>query len=323
RGIDALAEIGALDAVVAVGAGYPKPPLRQFDASGTLVAAPDLPGRPDGRPAYLIVYRPDLARVLRETAAAAGATLQVGVTVAEITRHPDRVDVTFTDGRTGSYDLLVGADGLRSSVRAQVFDPDIQPASAGSLSLRWLPADAGLPEEAGLYYGEDAELVLAPMGDRTYLSVQHADDSLLDDAEARRLLRTKLDQFDSPTLRRLRERLTDDQVVLARRYEWLLVEGPWHRGRVVLIGDAAHATTAHLAAGGVMALEDAVSLAQELGRGGSVDECLERFHSRRIGRCRMVVETSVQLSDMQKNGATGAELNAVRWPALQILAQPF
>ncbi|GHE80506.1 hypothetical protein GCM10017786_08310 [Amycolatopsis deserti] len=323
RGIDALHAIGALDEVVAIGAAYDQAPLRFFDAAGDLVSAPPVPPRPDGKPSYLIVYRPRLAEILRRCAERAGATVRIGVSIDRLDQHADRVDVGFTDGTRGSYDLVVGADGLRSTVRRMVFGDEVRPLSTGTVSLRWLPV--GAPRgEAGFYYGQDTEMVVVPMhDDMTYVSVQHPDDSLLSDAEGRALLRKKFEQFSSPYLTALARGLTDDQSVLVRRYEWLMVDGPWHRGRVVLIGDAAHATTAHLGSGGVMALEDAVVLAEEIASGEPLEVLLDRFHSRRFPRCHTVVETSVRLSGMQRDGASADEMGAVRWPALQLLSRPY
>jgi 2-polyprenyl-6-methoxyphenol hydroxylase-like FAD-dependent oxidoreductase len=84
-----------------------------------------------------------------------------------------------------------------------------------------------------------------------------------------------------------------------RSLQALLVPAPWYRGRIVLIGDAAHATTPHIAYGAGMAIEDSVVLAEELSRGGSVEAALEAFVQRRFDRCRLVVETSWQLSEWE------------------------
>src|SRR5436309_9491215 len=79
------------------------------------------------------------------------------------------------------------------------------------------------------------------------------------------------------------------------------------RGRVVLIGDAAHSMTPHLASGAGMAIEDGIVLAEELAADGAVPEALERFMDRRWERCRMVVENSMQISEWERapEGAGG------------------
>ena len=74
-----------------------------------------------------------------------------------------------------------------------------------------------------------------------------------------------------PDIAALREQITDDDGVVYRPLEWLFVEGPWHKGRVVLLGDAVHATTPHLGQGAGMAIEDSIVLAEELARHADVE----------------------------------------------------
>jgi 2-polyprenyl-6-methoxyphenol hydroxylase-like FAD-dependent oxidoreductase len=105
--------------------------------------------------------------------------------------------------------------------------------------------------------------------------------------------------------------------------DWLLLPEPWYRGRVVLIGDAAHATTAHLASGGGMAIEDAVVLGQEVAAGGAVHETLQRFMARRFERVRLVVDTSVELGRMMGRGDPVPAQNALRGTAMAALASPY
>jgi 2-polyprenyl-6-methoxyphenol hydroxylase-like FAD-dependent oxidoreductase len=121
----------------------------------------------------------------------------------------------------------------------------------------------------------------------------------------------------------LRKRLTDDETLIVNDYDWLLTPNPWYRGRVLLIGDAAHATTAHLASGGGMAIEDAAVLGQEVAGGGSLDEMLERFMQRRFERVRLVVETSVELGRMLDRGESVQATNQVRGRAMGVLASPY
>ena len=95
---------------------------------------------------------------------------------------------------------------------------------------------------------------------------------------------------------------------------------PWYRGRVVLIGDAAHSTTPHLAAGAAMAIEDALVLAEQLATDAAVADALAAFQERRTERCRMVVENSVQLGKWEQHPddpeADHDGLSARSWAAL-------
>lgn len=323
RGPDALDAIGVLDTVIATGAARERVPVRFFNTAGDLTLDPQWQAREDGKPAYILIDRPLLASILRSRAEALGAQVRIGPSVEELDQDDDGVDVRFTDGTTGRYDLVVGADGIRSRVRSLALGDHIRPEPTGSIGLRWVPK--GLPRgEAGFYYGPDTEMVVIPMhGDMTYVSVQHMADHLLSDAEARQVMRDKLGQYSAPYLRQILGALDDEANVLARKYEVVMVDAPWNRGRVVLIGDAAHATTAHLGSGGVMALEDAVVLAEELRSATTVVEGLSSFSGRRHDRCRLVVEASVELSRLQLAGAGAAELGAVRGAALKTLGEPF
>jgi 2-polyprenyl-6-methoxyphenol hydroxylase-like FAD-dependent oxidoreductase len=88
-----------------------------------------------------------------------------------------------------------------------------------------------------------------------------------------------------------------------RPLEKLLLDPPWHRGRVVLIGDAAHATTPHVGYGAGLAVEDAVVLAELLRQPAPLDQVLEQFVKRRYERCRTVVEGSVRLGELEMERA--------------------
>jgi 2-polyprenyl-6-methoxyphenol hydroxylase-like FAD-dependent oxidoreductase len=141
--------------------------------------------------------------------------------------------------------------------------------------------------------------------------------------EARALLRDVLDRFDAPYVRALRERLSDDEEVIARPYETVRLERDWHVGRVVLIGDAAHATTPNLSSGGGMALEDGVVLGQEIGGGTDVDAALAAFSARRRPRADLVVDASLELMRMESEGVPEDEAMPVRMAAMGQLASPY
>jgi len=83
--------------------------------------------------------------------------------------------------------------------------------------------------------------------------------------------------------------------VVYKPLEWHFLEGPWHRGRVVLIGDAAHGTTPHLGQGAGMAIEDSLVLAEELKRAESVEDAFSAFMKRRYDRCKYIVDASLAI----------------------------
>jgi 2-polyprenyl-6-methoxyphenol hydroxylase-like FAD-dependent oxidoreductase len=109
----------------------------------------------------------------------------------------------------------------------------------------------------------------------------------------------------------LRDNLTVDSPIIVRPLEAMLLPRPWYAGRTLLIGDAAHSTTPHLASGAGIAVEDALVLAETLDECGSVGDAFARFMDRRWERCRMVVETSVQIGALQQQGAPPDQVKAV------------
>lgn len=84
-------------------------------------------------------------------------------------------------------------------------------------------------------------------------------------------LRALLERFPSPIIRKIAAELSSENNIICRPLEQMLLPRPWSKGRVVLIGDAVHATTPHLAAGACNGIEDAMVLAQELARHDSVN----------------------------------------------------
>ena len=108
-----------------------------------------------------------------------------------------------------------------------------------------------------------------------------------------------------------------------RPLEKLLLPPPWHRGRAILIGDAAHATTPHLASGAGLAVEDALVLGECLTSDTAIEHALQRFVERRYERCRMVVENSVRLGQLEMRRAPASEQAALQRASMMALAEPI
>jgi 2-polyprenyl-6-methoxyphenol hydroxylase-like FAD-dependent oxidoreductase len=136
-------------------------------------------------------------------------------------------------------------------------------------------------------------------------------------------LRALLADFPAPVLRGIREQIGPDSQIVFRPLEGLLQQRPWSRGRVVLIGDTVHATTPHLAAGACIGIEDALVLAEELGRAADVHSALAAFEQRRWERCRMVVENSARLGEIEITGGDKEEHGRIMRESLMALAQPI
>ena len=98
---------------------------------------------------------------------------------------------------------------------------------------------------------------------------------------------------------------------------------PWSVGRMVLIGDAVHATTPHLASGACIGIEDAIVLAEEIDRAADIADALKAFEDRRWERCRMVVENSLRLAEIEITGGDQAEHADIMRKSMMALAAPI
>lgn len=328
RAIDGLHELGVLDRCVEQGvARSPQEVWSYYDGAGQPLPSPPMPpGPPTNLPRGLFIYRPAFASILRDAAEAAGAKVRAGVGIGAVRESEAGVTATLTDGSRRSYDLLVGADGVRSATRALVFGDEVNPTYSGTTMFRWLIEDVPEVGPGGFYQESGILVVLFRLLDgRMYLATgrHYPDKPRIAQNEARQIVREILAVFSAPLPVALRQRLTDDAAIIINDYDWLLTPDPWYRGRTPLIGDAAHATTAHLAYGGGMAIEDGVVLGQEVAAGGSVEEVLARFMKRRYERVRLVVETSVEIGAMLQRGDPIAAQNETRGRAVAALSTPY
>jgi 2-polyprenyl-6-methoxyphenol hydroxylase-like FAD-dependent oxidoreductase len=273
------------------------------------------------------MMRPALHRILAGAAAEAGVAVRTGVSVASLEQRPDRVDVALSDGSTGTYDLVLGADGLRSQIREIVFGADApQPQELGQMVWRAVLDRPASVTSEGQYYGPGLKTGFTPLGpDRMYqfLVQPFADPELPAPEDRPARMRELLAPFGG-SVAEVRDQITDPAKVDVRKLYWLLMPSPWYRGRVLLIGDAAHATTPQLAMGGAIALEDGIVLAELLAAHDDLSAALEGFMERRFERCRMVVENSVQLSEWEKDAARhGEEAGRLQYESFVALAAPF
>jgi 2-polyprenyl-6-methoxyphenol hydroxylase-like FAD-dependent oxidoreductase len=296
----ALATLQLIDEVVSN--GHTTGTVNLLDAAGTPIAPPlRPPSLVPGYPASVEMYRMTLAHILEATARREGASIRYGTSVTALDDDGECVRVTFTDGTDGAYDLVLGADGIHSRVRELTFGPDAgQPVYSGQCIWR-TEAERGDVAEFMMLAGPSGKLGLLPLSaDRMYVYLVKNFPSVPTRAElgdVDEALREALDAYSGPATG-VAERLLPGADF--RGLYSVLQPAPWYRGRTVLIGDAAHATTPHLSYGLGLAVEDGIVLAEELQHGEDVDAALAAFTERRYERCRLVVENSRQLSDWEQ-----------------------
>ncbi len=292
----ALAEIGLADACVAAGGAFPG--WRMHDATGNVLM--DAPGDAIAAPAYPPVNgitRPRLHDILVSAARDAGTVVTLGDRIVSLDDSGEIVAVGYASGRTGAYDLVVGSDGINSDLRARLFGDAIKPVFTSQGVWRYnLPRPADM-EWGEVYFGAASKVGLVPMSPTLMymLIVTHEpENSWIEGIDMAAAMRDRLEGYDG-RVAALRPMIVDSDAVVYRPMESLLLPDPWYKGRSVLIGDAAHSTTPHLAQGAAMAIEDAVLLGKLMGRDESVPALLEEFMRRRFERAKFVVDSSLQI----------------------------
>lgn len=290
-------ELGVWDEIEAH--GYPFGNLGLRAPDGSLIVELD-DARTGGAdlPATVGMYRPMMANILLERASEVGAKIRFGITYTALAQDDTGVDVTFTDGSTGRYDLMVGADGVRSQTRRHL-GIDLETKSTGMGIWRVFAPRPESVTRTDLYYGGPCYIAgYCPTGEDSlyaYLVEEAQDRFDLSPEESLAVMRELSESYHGPW-DEIREGMTDPSRVNYTWFETHVLDAPWHRGRVVLIGDAAHSCPPTLAQGAAQALEDAVVLTEVLGRADRLtDEVWAEFMDRRHDRARTVVEASLQL----------------------------
>ncbi|MGI5127952.1 FAD-dependent monooxygenase [Pseudonocardia sp. CA-107938] len=294
-----LRRLGVWDRVAELGCAFDVLGLRTAD--GTVLAEiPDARTGGSDLPATVGMGRPDLARLLADRAAVLGVKIRTGTVPTALVQHTDGVELTCSDGSRARHDLLIGADGVRSWTRTAL-GVQLTTRPLGMGIWRAFGSRPASVTRTDLVYDGPAFIAgYCPTGPDTlyaYLVEAAQDRSGLTPEQRLSTMRELATAYHGPW-DEIRDSLTDPRRVNYTWFETHLLDGPWHRGRVVLIGDATHCCPPTLAQGAAMAMEDAVVLAELLSAADTLDEQLwAAFTARRLERVRAVVDASVQLCD--------------------------
>lgn len=288
----------------------------------TEIAAPMLES---GLPQVGGILRPDLHSILSDRVKALGARVRLDVSVERLEQDADGVSVAFSDGTHDRFDVLVGADGFHSSIRAMIL-PDAPKATfTGQGCWRLLadrPSHVTGPE---IYFAEDFKVGVNPCSaDKMYLfaNVKMPGNPYVPQDELLPRMRDLLAPIGG-TIRKVREGLSETSAINYRPLEMLLVPRPWHVGRVGLIGDAVHATTPHLASGAGLSVEAGYLLGEMLVDAEDVDAAWRSFGQRRWERSRLVVENSVLIGDLEQEGGNDERIAQIMGASQMALAEPM
>lgn len=259
---------------------------------GGLVASVAMNSRPDIP--YLQFHRADLIKNLMQAATDAGVTIKLGKQVSVSGTSPETASV---DGQ--AFDLVIGADGVRSAIRDQFYDGQ-KPRFTGQIAWRALVSTSDLPtgftQDTHVYMGPNKHIVTYPLRDGKLINVVAVEERPTWAAEGWN------HAGDANELRRLFSGWCGDVTTLLTHIEdpivWGLFAHPalhsWVKNRVVLLGDSAHPMVPFVAQGACMAIEDAWVLADQLAQMPDVGTALQNYQNIRKPRTTKVQKTAMK-----------------------------
>lgn len=239
----------------------------------------------------ICMHRADLHRILLKHSK---AEIHTGHELSEIKQKEDgRIELLFTNGNTFEADMIVGADGINSIVRNYVIG-DGKPTYQGYNCWRGVVRsdfETGYGSET---YGLGKRVGIVPIKDGYYAwwATVNEDQNETDDTEG---VKNKLKRHFGNWHHPIPELMAATENILKNSISDRPITRGWHKGNVVLLGDAAHPTTPNLGQGGCMAMEGAYLLARCIEQYGITKKAFERYESLQFPRAKQIVEGALQL----------------------------
>jgi FAD-dependent urate hydroxylase len=311
NGIDALRTIGAERRALA--AGFPTPRIVLRAGSGKRLGevrtgvAP-----PDGATSHTL-KRADLYSAMHEEAAAQGIVVEYGKRLVDVEQTGDGVRAVFEDGSNAAGDILLGADGVHSTVRRLVHRDAPAPTYVGLVSLGGYTRGVDVDAEPGSYtliFGKRGFFgyVLPHRGEVWWFAnVPRADEPARGETEAvtpgewRRTL-SELYAEDAGPAVRLVQATETAEIMTATPVHSIPHLPVWHDGRMVVIGDAAHAPTPTSGQGASLSIEDAVVLAKCLRDVADPQEAFARYEALRRARVERIIKQAARFNRSKAAG---------------------
>ena len=271
------------------------------------------------------IMRPVLHKMMSDKTRELGTNVRLGISVNDITDDGMGVNVTFSDDSESRYDIVIGADGLYSQTRKMILPDSPEPKFTGQACWR---VQFGIPENWNdncMFIGKEVKLgftLCAPDKMYMYLLETVPNNPRVEQKDYLQKLKELTVEFTGPVVQ-LREELSEQHDMNYRPLEAILLEDTWMKGRVVLLGDAAHATTPHLGAGAGMAVEDAIVLVQELGQADSIEAAFNSYFKRRLPRGKIVVGNSLKLGELEMAGAPMSEIGKLMGESFKKISEPY
>ncbi|MFI9383633.1 FAD-dependent oxidoreductase [Kutzneria sp. NPDC052558] len=311
NGMLALAQLDAAEAVARV--GFPLTAMRVTADTGDVLAVTPIGEQDDPLKHYRCIGRAELGAALRAEAQRRGIEIVHGKRLATV----DDGTVTFADGSTATGDLIVGADGLNSTVRTLIAPNS--PRYAGQRVFYGYTSDAKPDHEPArieMVRGSSAAMgyAVSPAGEVNWFC-RVAEPEL----SAAEIAAGSPARWREALLPLVRPDATPAADIIAATADRLMVtnacdlpEGmPWRAGRMLLVGDAAHAASPATGQGASMAIEDAVILGKALRDLGVTTEALDAYERLRRPRVEQNIATSAKFTAARTAGRTPPQARPV------------
>jgi 2-polyprenyl-6-methoxyphenol hydroxylase-like FAD-dependent oxidoreductase len=306
NGIDALRVIGADEPALAV--GFPTPAITLRSTTGkNLGGARTGLTLPDGTTSHTL-RRADLYQALYQEAARRGIDIQHGKRLAAAEQTSGGVRAVFDDGSDAVADVLIGADGIHSTVRRLIDPAAPAPTYTGLINLGGYARGEEVDAEPGSYtmiFGKRAFFgyVLAPGGEVWWFAnVPRRDEPTRGQAEAIspaqwQIRLAGLYAADAGPAARLVQASRTTGISKASPIHSIPHLPAWHNDRMIVIGDAAHAPTPTSGQGASLSIEDAVVLAQCLRDLPTPQQAFTRFQALRRPRAERIIRQAARVNN--------------------------
>ncbi|MFH8628078.1 FAD-dependent oxidoreductase [Streptomyces vietnamensis] len=327
NGQNALDAIGAGDLVRAIGTPVTAMELQSWTGKHLARFAP-----PSRLPSLQFVWRADLYRAIYDEAERRSVPIHHGKRLTGTTETGSGITAHFADGTEAGADVLIGADGIRSTVRSLIDPAAAQPNYAGLVCFGARMHQSGLPSTNGVMYmcfGKRAFFGYQVFEDSSamwFVNLPHRAPMTVSEAQAvganewMRILQNAFADDRTPALEMI-SRTKADELLITGPMENMPGVANWTHGRMTLIGDAAHAASSSSGQGASIAAESAVELARCL-RDLPYDQAFAAYEQLRRPRVERIIKLGARTNSNKTAGPVGRVLRDLVMPAAMKLINP-
>jgi FAD-dependent urate hydroxylase len=328
NGLDALDVIGASDAIRPM--GKPMTGIVLQDWAGRRLGEF---GNPPGVPPMQYFWRTDLYKAIYDEAEGRGIRTEYRKRIVRAEEHEDGITAHFADGSHATADVLIGADGIRSVVRRLIDPAAPNPDYAGLISFGSRVHDPGVPHTGGkmnMSFGKQAFFGYQIFDDADavwFVNLPHGKTMTATEAQqtpAAEWLAKLADKFagDRTPAQDLINRTSPEDLVIVGSMENMPPRVPlWSKGRMVLVGDSAHAPSSSSGQGASLAIESAVQLARSL-RDLPYAQAFDAYEAQRRPRVERIIKETTRKNSDKTAGPVGRTINGLALRLFSKLVKP-